>query len=40
MGRLIEYPLDETGSIDLDKTGPEVIKRLKKCEGESDPFRP
>ncbi len=38
-GRTIDIYLDETGRIDTTKTVPDVIARLKKCEGEPDPFR-
>lgn len=36
----IDIYLERTGKIDTEKTAPEVMARLKKCEGESDPFRP
>ncbi|MGW8464606.1 hypothetical protein [Pseudomonas sp. CLCA07] len=39
-GRTIEINLDETGRIDTARTAPDVIARLKQCEGERDPFRP
>lgn len=32
--------LDGSGKIDTTKTAPDIIARLKKCEGEPDPFRP
>lgn len=38
-GRLIDIYLDEAGRIDTAKTDPDVISRLKQCEGERDPFR-
>lgn len=38
-GRTIDIYLDETGRIDIAKTGPDVISRLKQCTGEPDPFR-
>lgn len=36
----IDIYLDATGRIDTTKTAADVIARLKKCEGEPDPFRP
>ncbi len=38
-GRLIDIYLDEAGRIDTAKTDPDVMSRLKQCEGERDPFR-
>lgn len=38
-GRTTDIYLDEKGRIDIAKTGPDVISRLKQCEGEPDPFR-
>lgn len=38
--RSIDIYLDEKGKIDIAKTGPDVIARLKQCDGEQDPFRP
>ncbi|PMQ12328.1 hypothetical protein PseAD21_08545 [Pseudomonas sp. AD21] len=35
-----EINLDATGRIDIAKTSPNVISRLKPCKGELDPFRP
>lgn len=32
--------LDEIGRVDIDRTAPEVIARLKGCPGQPDPFRP
>lgn len=32
----IDIYLTESGRIDIDKTSPDVIERLKKCEGEPD----
>ncbi|WP_097305700.1 hypothetical protein [Pseudomonas chlororaphis] len=39
-GSAIDIYLDGAGRIDTVKTAPEVIARLKRCEGDSDPFRP
>lgn len=39
-GTTTEINLDSTGRIDTDKTTPDVVARLKQCEGERDPFRP
>jgi hypothetical protein len=39
-GRMIDIYLDAAGRIDTTKTTADVIARLKKCEGEPDPFRP
>jgi len=36
----IDIYLDAAGRIDTTKTAPDIIARLKKCEGEPDPFRP
>lgn len=38
-GKTIEIFLDATGRIDTTKTTPEVMARLRHCEGEPDPFR-
>ena len=35
----IDIYLKESGRVDINKTLPEVIERLNKCEGEPDPFR-
>lgn len=37
-GSTTDIYLDEKGRIDITKTGPEVISRLKQCAGESDPW--
>lgn len=39
-GRKIDIYLDATGRIDIARTSPEVVTRLKQCDGEPDPFRP
>lgn len=39
-GSAIDIVLDNRGKIDTTKTPPDVIERLKQCEGEPDPFRP
>lgn len=39
-GSAIDIYLDGKGRIDTAKTGPDVIARLKRCEGDADPFRP
>lgn len=39
-GSAIDIYLDGAGRIDTVKTAPDVIARLKRCEGDSDPFRP
>ena len=39
-GGAIDIYLDANGHIDTSRTPPEVISRLKRCEGDSDPFRP
>jgi hypothetical protein len=39
-GTTTEINLDSTGRIDTANTTPDVIARLKQCEGERDPFRP
>ncbi|WP_429539939.1 hypothetical protein [Pseudomonas fluorescens] len=39
-GSTTDIYLDGTGRIDVSKSAPDVIARLKKCEGEPDPFRP
>ncbi|WP_371355893.1 hypothetical protein ACA087_04305 [Pseudomonas chlororaphis] len=36
----IDIYLDAAGRIDTTKTAPDIIARLKKCEGEPGPFRP
>lgn len=36
----IDVYLDGTGKVDVERTDPDVIARLKRCEGEPDPFRP
>ncbi|WDH45146.1 hypothetical protein PUP66_18745 [Pseudomonas chlororaphis] len=36
----IDIYLDRTGRVDIERTTPDVIARLKKCDGEPDPFRP
>ncbi len=38
-GSAIDIYLDGAGRIDTVKTAPDVIARLKRCEGDSDPFR-
>jgi hypothetical protein len=38
-GSTIDIYLDGAGRIDTVKTAPDVIARLKPCEGDSDPFR-
>ncbi|WDH33664.1 hypothetical protein [Pseudomonas chlororaphis] len=35
----VDIYLDATGRVDTTKTAPDVIARLKRCPGESDPFR-
>jgi len=35
----IDVYLDKTGRVDIGRTTPDVIDRLKKCTGEPDPFR-
>ncbi|WP_447651810.1 hypothetical protein [Pseudomonas abietaniphila] len=35
----IDIYLDKAGRIDIERTTPDVNERLKKCDGESDPFR-
>jgi hypothetical protein len=39
-GRKIDIYLDATAKIDIAKTSPDVVARLKRCDGEPDPFRP
>ncbi len=39
-GDAIDIYLDGSGRIETAKTGPDVIARLKRCEGDADPFRP
>ncbi|MCB2256030.1 hypothetical protein KTQ74_29350 [Pseudomonas chlororaphis] len=39
-GSAIDIFLDGAGRIDTVKTAPDVIARLKRCEGDPDPFRP
>ncbi|WP_392397425.1 hypothetical protein [Pseudomonas coronafaciens] len=38
-GDAIDIYLDGSGRIETAKTGPDVIARLKRCEGDADPFR-
>ncbi|RXT94002.1 hypothetical protein B1F69_11165 [Pseudomonas syringae] len=35
----IDIYLDRAGRVDIEKTSPKVIARLKRCVGESAPFR-
>ncbi len=35
----LDIYLTESGRVDINKTSPAIIERLKKCEGEPDPFR-
>ncbi|WP_374730000.1 hypothetical protein [Pseudomonas baetica] len=35
----IDIYLTESGRVDINKTAPDVITRLKRCAGEPDPFR-
>jgi hypothetical protein len=39
-GTTTEINLDAKARIDTANTAPDVIARLKQCEGEHDPFRP
>lgn len=39
-GGALDIYLNGTGRIDIAKTSPNVIARLKACEGDADPFRP
>ncbi|MGE8063685.1 hypothetical protein [Pseudomonas sp. NPDC089569] len=36
----IDIYLDITGRIDMSRTPPDTIARLKQCKGQPDPFRP
>ncbi|RMN31605.1 hypothetical protein ALQ61_01153 [Pseudomonas coronafaciens pv. zizaniae] len=35
----LDIYLDGSGKIDIAKTDPDVIARLKSCPGQPDPFR-
>ncbi|MGE1152307.1 hypothetical protein [Pseudomonas kitaguniensis] len=35
----IDIYLDEAGQISTTNTSPDVISRIKRCEGEPDPFK-
>lgn len=37
--KTLDIYLDESGRIDIVKTTPEVVARLKPCPGQPDPFR-
>lgn len=38
--KTIDIYLDRNGKLDTERTAPNIISRLKKCPGESDPLQP